>query len=148
MIVGPGDTGKSTLARILLNYAVRRCSSLHPSFTFFPPLIAILTAAHHPILVDLDVGQNQITIPGTIAALPMDRPVDIEELPPLSPLVPLPIFTLLPQQMYTHEIPLVYFYGHPSPGENPKLYRMMVSNLADQLARRMAFHRTGTWFFG
>lgn len=46
MVVGPGDVGKSTLTRILLNYAVRM--------------------ARRPIFVDLDVGQGQISVPGTI----------------------------------------------------------------------------------
>jgi polyribonucleotide 5'-hydroxyl-kinase len=46
IIVGPGDVGKSTVSRILLNYAVRM--------------------GRRPIYVDLDVGQGQISIPGTI----------------------------------------------------------------------------------
>lgn len=46
MIVGPCDVGKSTVCRILLNYAVR--------------------TGRRPILVDLDIGQGQISIPGTI----------------------------------------------------------------------------------
>jgi polyribonucleotide 5'-hydroxyl-kinase len=46
MIVGPMDVGKSTLCRLLLNYAVRM--------------------GRRPIFVDLDVGQGQISIPGTI----------------------------------------------------------------------------------
>lgn len=46
MIVGPGDVGKSTVTRILLNYAVRM--------------------GRRPIYVDLDVGQGHISIPGTI----------------------------------------------------------------------------------
>ncbi|KAG7172717.1 CLP1-like, partial [Homarus americanus] len=46
MIVGPGDVGKSTLCRILLNYAVRM--------------------GRRPVFVDLDVGQGSIAIPGTI----------------------------------------------------------------------------------
>jgi polynucleotide 5'-kinase involved in rRNA processing len=46
MIVGPLDVGKSTLCRLLLNYAVRM--------------------GRRPIFVDLDVGQGQISVPGTI----------------------------------------------------------------------------------
>lgn len=46
MVVGPGDVGKSTLTKILLNYAVRM--------------------GRRPIFVDLDVGQGHISVPGTI----------------------------------------------------------------------------------
>ena len=31
------------------------------------------------MFVDLDVGQGRITLPGVIACLAVDRPVDIEE---------------------------------------------------------------------
>jgi polynucleotide 5'-kinase involved in rRNA processing len=46
MITGLPDVGKSTLSRMLVNWAAR--------------------LGRTPILVDLDVGQNQISIPGTI----------------------------------------------------------------------------------
>lgn len=46
MVVGPMDVGKSTVCRILLNYAVRM--------------------GRRPIYVDLDVGQGSISIPGTV----------------------------------------------------------------------------------
>lgn len=59
MIVGPTDVGKSTLCRILLNYAVRM--------------------GRRPIFVDLDVGQGHIAIPGTIGALLVERTSDVVE---------------------------------------------------------------------
>lgn len=46
IVVGPTDVGKSTVCRILLNYAVRM--------------------GRRPIYVDLDVGQGSISIPGTV----------------------------------------------------------------------------------
>lgn len=46
MVVGPTDVGKSTVCRILLNYAARM--------------------GRRPIYVDLDVGQGQISVPGTL----------------------------------------------------------------------------------
>lgn len=68
MIVGPGDVGKSTLCRIMLNYAVR--------------------SGHRPIFVDLDVGQGSISVPGTISSLLIERPASIEEgFSQLAPLV-------------------------------------------------------------
>lgn len=59
MVVGPMDVGKSTLCKILLNYAVRM--------------------GRRPIYVDLDVGQGAISCPGTIGALLVERPATIEE---------------------------------------------------------------------
>lgn len=52
VVVGPADVGKSTLSRILLNYAVRMGDS-----------------TRRPIFVDLDVGQGHVSIPGTIGWL-------------------------------------------------------------------------------
>jgi polyribonucleotide 5'-hydroxyl-kinase len=45
MVVGPMDVGKTTLCRLLLNYAVRML--------------------RRPKFVDLDVGQGQISVPGS-----------------------------------------------------------------------------------
>ena len=55
LVAGPVDVGKSTLSRILANYAVR--------------------CGWAPVLVDLDLGQGGITCPGTLAALPLDTPL-------------------------------------------------------------------------
>ena len=59
MIVGPDDVGKSTLCKMLLNWAVR--------------------VGRSPIFVDLDVSQNAISLPGTISALVVERTASIEE---------------------------------------------------------------------
>ncbi|XP_068210605.1 protein CLP1 homolog isoform X1 [Palaemon carinicauda] len=59
MIVGPTDVGKSTLCRILLNYAVRM--------------------GRRPIFVDLDIGQGSIAIPGTLGALLIERAASVGE---------------------------------------------------------------------
>ena len=54
MIVGGVDAGKSTLAQMLVNYAVR--------------------AQRSPIILDLDVGQNMI-LPGCVSAIVVNHPV-------------------------------------------------------------------------
>ncbi|KAL9966563.1 hypothetical protein ACROYT_G024659 [Oculina patagonica] len=59
LVVGPVDVGKSTLCQLLLNYAVRM--------------------GRRPVFVDLDVGQGFIGIPGSMGALLIERPADIEE---------------------------------------------------------------------
>ena len=68
--MGGTDCGKSTVSRILINYAVRMgWSSLY---------------------VDLDPGQGSISPPGTIAATPVQLPVTVEDGYPLE--VPLVYF--------------------------------------------------------
>ncbi len=62
-------------------------------------------------------GQGGIAPPGSLAATPVEAPVDVEEGLPV-------------------EIPLVYFYGHVSPADNPELYRFLVERLAALLDKR------------
>lgn len=59
MVVGPSDVGKSTVCKILLNYAVRQGRS--------------------PISVDLDYDHGSISIPGTIGAFLVERIADVED---------------------------------------------------------------------
>lgn len=77
IVVGPTDSGKSTLSRMLLSWAAKQ--------------------GWKPTFVDLDIGQGSITIPGCIAATPIELPIDPVDGIPL-------------------EMPLVYFHGHPNPG--------------------------------
>jgi polynucleotide 5'-kinase involved in rRNA processing len=70
LVVGPMDVGKSTVCRILTNYAVRRGWSVSvfapPLFFFFSILWFSLVCCFYcrkPTLVDLDVGQSMITMP-------------------------------------------------------------------------------------
>ena len=53
IIVGPEDSGKSTLCRTLLAYAARM--------------------GWQPTWIDLDIGQGGITVPGCVSACPVDR---------------------------------------------------------------------------
>lgn len=98
-VVGPTDSGKSTLCKILVNYAVR--------------------AGFTPLLADLDIGQGSITVPGCLAAAIVEAPVDLE--------------TGLPV-----DAPLVYYYGHQTPSENPALYKHLTERLAAVVNLRVA----------
>lgn len=99
MIVGPTDVGKSSLSKILVNYAVR--------------------VGRKPIFVDLDVGQGAVTIPGMFAAVQLERPVTVES------------------GISSATAPLVYFYGHNSPGENAELYRAMLQRMSATIQSRL-----------
>ncbi|KAL1449034.1 hypothetical protein WDU94_000272 [Cyamophila willieti] len=101
MIVGPQDVGKSTLCHILLNYAVR-----------MPGL------NRKPIFIDLDVGQGEISVPGTIGALVIERPATIED-------------------GFSQLAPIVYNFGHLTPTANMDLYQHCVERLWKSVDERM-----------
>lgn len=103
LIVGPTDVGKSTLTRIFLSYAVR--------------------LSRRPIFVDLDVGQGNISVPGTIGALLVERPATIEE-------------------GFSQQAPLVYHFGHKSPGDNHPLYSLLISKLAEVTLERLQANKS------
>jgi polyribonucleotide 5'-hydroxyl-kinase len=69
LILGPPDTGKFTVARILLSYAVR--------------------SGYHPLYIDLDVSHNNLSIPGTVAATSIDQPISCESSTGISVKAPL-----------------------------------------------------------
>ncbi|XP_060553316.1 polyribonucleotide 5'-hydroxyl-kinase Clp1-like [Ruditapes philippinarum] len=92
LVVGPSDVGKTTLCNMLLNYGVRM--------------------GRAPVFVDLDVGQGQVSIPGTMGAYVVERPADIEE-------------------GFTQSAPLVFHFGHTTPSKNLTLYNLLVSRIAD-----------------
>ncbi|CAG9813536.1 unnamed protein product [Phaedon cochleariae] len=102
MLVGPTDVGKSTISRILLNYAVRM--------------------GRRPIFVDLDVGQGQVSIPGTVGALMIERPAAIDE-------------------GFSQEAPLVYNFGHKTPHANSTLFHILVEQLATTVKERLEVNK-------
>ncbi|KAK9116877.1 hypothetical protein Sjap_015824 [Stephania japonica] len=105
IVVGPTDSGKSTLSKMLLSWAAKQ--------------------GWKPTFVDLDIGQGSITIPGCIAATPIETPIDSVEGLPL-------------------EMALVYYYGHTTPrwqaflNVNAELYKVLVKELAQTLERQFA----------
>ncbi|XP_048230757.1 protein CLP1 homolog [Ricinus communis] len=56
IVVGPTDSGKSTLSRMLVSWAAKQ--------------------GWKPTFLDLDIGQGSITCPGCIAATPIELPID------------------------------------------------------------------------
>lgn len=55
LIAGPTDSGKTTLSKILLNYAARK--------------------GRECLFVDLDIGQGSISVPGMLAAISVSEPI-------------------------------------------------------------------------
>ncbi|KAI8815289.1 Pre-mRNA cleavage complex II protein Clp1-domain-containing protein [Cladochytrium replicatum] len=65
LIVGPRDVGKTSLAKILLNYAVKQ--------------------DRKPLFVDFDTNEGSVTLPGTLSATAITRMIDVEEEFSVSP---------------------------------------------------------------
>ncbi|CAI5938676.1 unnamed protein product [Closterium sp. NIES-64] len=104
LLVGPTDSGKSTLARMLLCWAARQ--------------------QWHPTYVDLDVAHSSVTVPGAVAATPVEAPLEASA-------------------RTVEEAPLVLFYGHTNPSANLDLYRALVTALADATDRRLGITPLG-----
>ncbi|XP_067834853.1 LOW QUALITY PROTEIN: polyribonucleotide 5'-hydroxyl-kinase Clp1-like [Heptranchias perlo] len=102
MVVGPTDVGKTTVCRLLLNYGVR--------------------LGRRPTFVELDVGQGSVSIPGTMGALYVERPADVEE-------------------GFSVQAPLIYHFGSTTPGTNIKLYNKITSRLAEVFNQRCEVNR-------
>ena len=119
LLCGPVDVGKSTLAKILLNYAV--------------------SCGRTPIYVDLDVGQGNIGIPGTIGCNTIERPCDIET-------------------GFSDLAPLILHYGDKSLDTNISLYKLLITELARMIFKKMdedplakesgCILNTGGWIIG
>ena len=100
LVCGPIDSGKSSLCRLLLSYATR--------------------AGHQPLFVDLDVGHNSLSVPGSLACTPVEQPIPLDSSDALQV-----------------KAPLVYFYGHQAPTQ-VELYKQFLTALAASVAKRFA----------
>ena len=100
LVCGPVDCGKSSLCRLLLNYATR--------------------AGHQPLFVDLDVGYNSLSVPGSIACTPVEQPIPLDSADSLQV-----------------KAPLVYYYGHATPTQL-ELYKQFLAALAATVMKRFA----------
>lgn len=104
LILGPDNAGKTTLAKTLTGYALR--------------------AERSPIVVNLDVQEGLMSLPGTLTATTFKTLIDVEEgwgtAPMSGPNGSIPV-----------KLPLVYYYGHDDPTHKQgKVYQAQVSRLA------------------
>jgi hypothetical protein len=100
IIAGPVDSGKSTLVKCLVAYACRM--------------------GWVPLVADCDLGQGELSVPGTIAASPVDR------------------LCLSVVEGLTNLTPLTYFFGDVSPGTDPNLFKHIVQLLAAAVGKHCA----------
>ena len=102
LVVGPSHSGKTSLVKLLTAYAVR--------------------LGRQPMVINTDPSEGILSIPGSLTATPFASILDVEEgwgSSPSSGPSPVPA-----------KLPLCYYYGLPSPEDNPKLYKSSLSRLA------------------
>jgi polyribonucleotide 5'-hydroxyl-kinase len=112
LIIGPEGAGKTTLAKILTGYAVR--------------------ALRSPVVVNLNVKESVMSVPGTLTATVFKSMIDVEEgwgtAPMSGPNGAIPV-----------KLPLVYFYGSEDPfHKDSKVYKTQVSRLALSVTGRLS----------
>jgi len=102
LVVGPTDSGKTSLVKLLTAYAVRM--------------------ERQPMVVNTDPQEGLLSIPGSMTAAGFSTIVDVEQgwgSSPTSASTPVPV-----------KLPLCYYYGHESPEDDAKMWKGVISRLA------------------
>jgi polyribonucleotide 5'-hydroxyl-kinase len=112
LILGPEGAGKTSLAKILTACAIR--------------------TARSPVLVNLDIKEGVMSIPGTMTSTVFKSLIDVEEgwgtAPMSGPNGAIPV-----------KLPLVYYYGSERPEDKDgRPYRALISRQALATRGRMA----------
>jgi polyribonucleotide 5'-hydroxyl-kinase len=110
LIVGPSNSGKTSLAKLLTACAVR--------------------SGRQPMVVNTDSREGLLSIPGSLTATAFASILDVEEgwgSSPTSGPSPVPV-----------KMPLCYYYGLTNPEDNPKLYKPVLTRLALASTSRLA----------
>ncbi|KAF8891289.1 Pre-mRNA cleavage complex II protein Clp1-domain-containing protein [Infundibulicybe gibba] len=112
LVVGPDNSGKTTVCKILINYAVRAGQGWSP------------------LLVNVDPSEGGWAAPGALSVAPVHSP-----LPTCSPANPLgSVATSAPTALSSNALlPLVYWYGHAETKRNPHLMERLIRNMGDNV---------------
>ncbi|PFH54130.1 hypothetical protein AMATHDRAFT_135700 [Amanita thiersii Skay4041] len=115
LVMGPENSGKTTVCKILTNYAVRAAQGWVP------------------IYVNVDPSEGGWAAPGAVSAAPVSGPV-----PTYSPANPIgSAATTAPMSLTSNALlPLVYWYGHADTRKNPQLMERLIRNLGTHVRDR------------
>ncbi|KAJ7087751.1 Pre-mRNA cleavage complex II protein Clp1-domain-containing protein [Mycena epipterygia] len=112
LILGPENSGKTTVCKILINYAVRAGQGWSP------------------LLINTDSGEGGWAAPGALSVAPVHSP-----LPTCSPGSPLgAAATSAPTALSSNALlPLAYWYGHAESKRNPLLMERIIRNIGENI---------------
>ena len=111
LLCGPADSGKSSLARVLVAYAVK--------------------LGRTPLLVDVDASQNMLSVPGTLAAVSVTPDMITAECYGTSSVMG-------GSAGGSSSMPLVMWYGSQDPSAHPDLYKAQLSRLGRAIDERLS----------
>ncbi|RDB21156.1 mRNA cleavage and polyadenylation factor CLP1 [Hypsizygus marmoreus] len=122
LVLGPENSGKTTVCKILINYAVRAGQGWSP------------------LLVNVDPSEGGWSAPGALSVAPVYSP-----LPTCSPANPLgSAATSAPTALASNALlPLVYWYGHAETKRNPLLMDRLIRNLGENVNEKYDFDAEG-----
>ncbi|OLY81864.1 Protein CLP1-like protein [Smittium mucronatum] len=109
LVLGPKDSGKTTIVRTLANYAIRQQET--------------------PIIINLDPSEGMTVVPGTISATTFSKPLNAQD--------GFLSYSLLESNGII-DYPLVYHYGYLSPSDQPSLYKKIVKSLANSIEKQLS----------
>lgn len=115
LVLGPENSGKTTICKILANYAVR------------------VGQSRSPILVNTDPSEGAWIVPGTVSAVVVTSPIATAS--PVNPLGS--AATTGPTVLASNALsPLTYWYGHSEIKKNPLLLDRLIRNLGENVTER------------
>ncbi|KAL1668606.1 hypothetical protein GGF50DRAFT_96568 [Schizophyllum commune] len=108
LILGPENSGKTSLCKMLVNYASR------------------VAQGWAPVVANLDPAEGAFALPGAISAAAIPAAI-----PTCTPAATLGLSaSSAPMAMAANAlVPLVYWYGHPDAKRNPRLLERLIRNL-------------------
>ncbi|KAF8478491.1 Pre-mRNA cleavage complex II protein Clp1-domain-containing protein [Russula ochroleuca] len=116
LVLGPENSGKTTVCKILTNYAVRAGQGWSPMY------------------VNTNPSEGGWTVPGTVSAVPVTAPLGTAS--PANPLGS--AATSAPSILSSNALlPLVYWYGHPEIKRNPLLMDRLIRILGENVTERL-----------
>ncbi|KAJ7047121.1 Pre-mRNA cleavage complex II protein Clp1-domain-containing protein [Mycena alexandri] len=112
LVLGPENSGKTTVCKLLINYAVRAGQGWSP------------------LLINTDPAEGGWAAPGALSAAPVHTP-----LPTCSPGNPLgAAATSAPTALSSNALlPLAYWYGHAESKRNPLLMERIIRNIGENI---------------
>ncbi|KAJ7219572.1 Pre-mRNA cleavage complex II protein Clp1-domain-containing protein [Mycena pura] len=112
LVLGPENSGKTTVCKILINYAVRAGQGWSP------------------LLINADPAEGGWAAPGAISVAPVHSP--LATCSPGSPLGT--AATSAPTALSSNALlPLAYWYGHSETKRNPLLLERIVRNIGENI---------------